>query len=124
MLVRRKLEPRVDAVEMVAVSNPAARAGLDAFAAGVNHRLENSSLPIEFRVLRYRPDRWRPEDSAAIVRLMSWSLSAFHTSDLRAALVRETIGDEWADVIVRAKEIHADWVEASEIHAKEVKIGK
>lgn len=26
--------------------------------------------------------------------------------------------------IIYAKEIHADWVEAAEIHAKEVKIGK
>ena len=85
--------------EMVACANATARAGLEAFAAGVNLRLAHGALPLEFRVLRYRPERWRPEDSAAIVRLMGWSLSAFHSNDLTAALLRETIGDEWADTI-------------------------
>jgi len=84
---------------MVEVANPTATAGLVAFAAGVNHRMASGPLPVEFRVLRYRPEPWRPEDSAAIVRLMGWTLSAFHTSDMTAALVRETIGDAWADAI-------------------------
>ncbi|HEX2281772.1 MAG TPA: penicillin acylase family protein, partial [Thermomicrobiales bacterium] len=84
---------------MVACASETARSGLEAFAAGVNLRLSRGPLPLEFRILRYRPEPWRPEDSAAIVRLMGWSLSAFHTSDLTAALLRETIGDEWTDAI-------------------------
>lgn len=85
--------------QMVATASEPARTGLDSFAAGVNLRLTSSQLPLEFRILRYRPEPWRPQDSAAIVRLMGWSLSAFHTNDLTVALLRETIGDEWADAI-------------------------
>ncbi|HYI15396.1 MAG TPA: penicillin acylase family protein [Thermomicrobiales bacterium] len=95
----RLLDMERIAGEMVACASDSARAGLEAFAAGVNLRLSRRSVPLEFRILRYKPEPWRPEDSAAIVRLMGWSLSAFHTNDLTAALLRDTIGDEWADAI-------------------------
>jgi len=89
--------------EMVASARETAKAGLEAFAAGVNLRMSRRPLSLEFRMLRYRPESWRPEDSAAIVRLMGWSLSAFHTTELTVALLREAIGDEWADAIVTGR---------------------
>lgn len=84
---------------MVASASATARAGFDSFAAGVNLRLSRWPLPLEFRILRYRPEPWRPEDSAAIIRLMGWSLSAFHRDDLTATLLRDIIGDEWTGAI-------------------------
>ncbi len=95
----RLLDVERIADEMVSTASASARARLEAFAAGVNLRLARGPMPLEFRILRYQPEPWRPQDSTAIVRLMGWSLSAFHTNELTAALLRETIGDEWADAI-------------------------
>ncbi len=39
---------------------------LRAFAAGVNAAFARESTPVEFRILTYKPRRWRPEDSLAV----------------------------------------------------------
>ena len=61
---------------------------LDAYAAGVNafvaqHR---AALPIEFTLLRYRPEPWTPVDSLAYGKLLAW-----------------TLGGNWRDQILRAQ---------------------
>ncbi len=46
-------------------ASPELRAALDAYAAGVNAYLteHGGPLPVEFQLLRYRPEPWRPADS-------------------------------------------------------------
>jgi penicillin G amidase len=39
---------------------------LGAFSDGVNAAIEREPLPVEFRILRYRPQPWSPEDSLAV----------------------------------------------------------
>ncbi len=45
---------------------PRERDGLNAFAAGINAAMRREPLPVEYRLLFLRPERWRPEDSLAV----------------------------------------------------------
>lgn len=60
-----------------------------AYARGVNAYIEThrDQLPIEFRILRYSPQLWKPEDSLAIAYQMVETLS----TSPKAALAREKI---------------------------------
>lgn len=56
--------------------DPESRDALDAYAAGVNALLaQHRGLPVEFVVLRYRPDPWGPVDCLAYSKLLDWTLS-------------------------------------------------
>ncbi len=77
----------VDAIaraELAALA-PADRAELDAFAEGVNAAIARRPLPPEFRVLGYRPEPWRAEDS--LIATFSTVLA---------------LTDSWDDVAMRA----------------------
>jgi len=53
------------------------RQRLEAYSQGVNRYIENRGkrLPWEFRLLRYDPDPWRPEDSLTIGKGLAFLLS-------------------------------------------------
>lgn len=65
-------------------SDAPVRRALIAFSAGVNAAERDQPLPVEFRMLLYRPAPWTPQDSIAV--------------SLVAAL---ELGDSWYDVIAR-----------------------
>lgn len=50
---------------------------LEAYAAGVNAYIDahTSTLPAEFSLLNYKPEKWQIEDSIAFARVMAWKLS-------------------------------------------------
>jgi penicillin G amidase len=87
------------APQLVAVASEETRAAAEAFAAGVNLFMRRRMRPIECRVLRYCPAEWTAADSLVMLRLMGWTLSAFHRQDLLAELLRSTVGDEWTEAI-------------------------
>ncbi|HEX8197055.1 MAG TPA: penicillin acylase family protein [Pyrinomonadaceae bacterium] len=66
------------------------RSVLENYARGVNAfiaALDDKTLPIEFRILQYRPREWRPENSIVIGKILSDALSTTWQLDLqRAAL--------------------------------------
>ena len=66
------------------------RAYFEAYARGVNAFIEShgSSLPIEFRILKYRPKPWQPEDSIVIANQMVKDLNYYSFED---TLAREKI---------------------------------
>jgi penicillin amidase len=69
---------------------------LDAYSEGVNRYIEQcgKQLPWEFRLLRYQPDPWRPEDSLAIAKGMAFFLStALFTRLGMIALAAKLDGD-------------------------------
>ncbi len=79
--------------------DPATVALIQAYADGINAWLkENKRFPFEFRVLGYKMEPWRVEDTIAIARYMGWELSANYMVELlRYALIAER-GEEigWA----------------------------
>ncbi len=79
-----------------------ARAAVDAYTAGVNAFLEgrDGPLPLEFQLLFYEPEPWRPADSIVWGRIMALRLSGNWSEEaLRARLARhldtETIAELW-----------------------------
>ncbi len=74
------------------------RTAMQAYAEGVNAFLQHPDcyLPVEFSLLRYQPEPWRPEDSLAFSRVMIWQLShAWHGEIIRAQLIN-AVGKERA----------------------------
>ncbi|HET9097799.1 MAG TPA: penicillin acylase family protein [Candidatus Baltobacteraceae bacterium] len=65
-------------------SDAATRRALKAFSQGVNAAERRQPLPVEFRMLLYRPGKWTPQDSIAVA--------------IVAAL---ELGDSWYDVLAR-----------------------
>ncbi len=63
---------------------PRDSAALAAFSAGVNAAAATQPMPVEFRMLLYRPDRWTPKDSVAVSIVASLELA-----------------DSWHDVFAR-----------------------
>jgi penicillin amidase len=64
--------------------NPRERDDLRAFSDGVNAAMRTQPLPVEFRLLLYRPQPWTPQDSLAVSLAVSLAL-----------------GDSWHDVLAR-----------------------
>jgi penicillin amidase len=70
------------------------KAVLEAFSAGVNAYLETGHLPIEFGILRYRPQRWHPVDTITFARFMAWMLAGNWDAELLRSWTVERFGAE------------------------------
>jgi penicillin amidase len=68
---------------------PDLRTAAEAYTAGVNAYIEShrDRLPVEFRLLRYEPRAWRPEDSLAIGKLLSLDLAQGWEGEVTGALL-------------------------------------
>jgi len=86
---QRILGLRVAARKTIEIASAEERAHFEAYARGVNAYIEThrDRLPLEFRILRYSPRPWTPEDSALIGAQMVEDLS----TSPRHALARERI---------------------------------
>src|SRR5439155_4957917 len=69
------------------VLRPDGRAALDAYAEGVNKFLEQhgESLPLEFVLLGYRPDRWTATDSIVVGKLQTFDASGNEAQEILRA---------------------------------------
>ena len=87
---QRILGLRVAARKAIEVSSAQNRAHFEAYARGVNAYIEShrDRLPIEFRILKYAPRPWTPEDSTLIASQMVKDLNHYPYRD---ALEREKI---------------------------------
>jgi len=73
---------------------PETRAGLQAYAAGVNAFLatHDGALPLEFQLLGITPEPWKPADSLVWGRIMATSLAINWRSELLRAYLAQRIG--------------------------------
>jgi penicillin amidase len=87
---QRILGLRAAARKSLQMASPRDRSYFDAYARGVNAFIEThgGGLPIEFRILKYRPKPWLPEDSIVIADQMVKDLNYYTFAD---ALAREKI---------------------------------
>ncbi len=67
--------------------SPQTRRALESYAAGINAWLVHraAALPVEFMLLRYRPEPWQVADSLVWGRLLSYQLSTNWTTELLRA---------------------------------------
>jgi len=83
------------------------RSVLEAYSRGVNSFMEenSSNLPLEFDILDYKPDTWKPEHSLELVKLMGWELNLSWYTDLMFAEIVKKFGYE------KAKDFFPDYPE-------------
>lgn len=69
---------------------------LEAYAAGVNayiNTLQEKHLPLEYKLLDYRPEPWTPLKTALLIKYMAWYLSAF-IYEIPYTRARKAIGEK------------------------------
>jgi penicillin G amidase len=75
----------------------------EAYAAGVNAAAASRQLPLEFRLLGYKPQPWTPTDSIAIIKLMAQRLDdQWGLVELRA-LLQHKVGAIAASALMNAQ---------------------
>ena len=85
---QRILGLRAAARKSLEIASARDRSFFEAYARGVNAYIASGKLPIEFRILRYRPKPWQPEDSVVIANQMVKDLNYGYLDD---TLAREKI---------------------------------
>ena len=65
---------------------------LESFTAGVNAYIERCKLPLEFSILRYRPEPWKPADTLSFGRFMGWTLAGNWDAELIRSWTIERYG--------------------------------
>ncbi|MBK8945265.1 MAG: penicillin acylase family protein [Ignavibacteriae bacterium] len=75
---------------------------LISYAKGVNEFLKNDQdkFPIEFDVIGYKPELWKPEHSVLIAKLMAWELNISWWSDIALSHIIQKLGVEKAKEIL------------------------
>jgi penicillin amidase len=92
-----------DAAERdVALLEPDERNLLEAYARGVNLFIDShrNRLPIEFTILRYEPEPWRPADTLLVVGYMYQTLTSSWRADLAHLDASQRLGKERAAFIL------------------------
>lgn len=77
------------------------RNALENYARGVNAyiaTLDENSLPLEFKILQYKPRQWKPTDTICIGKILADALSTTWRNDLlRAAFQKSLSPEKFAD---------------------------
>jgi penicillin amidase len=68
------------------------RSLISAYTAGVNAAIAQDRLPLEFRLLRFRPERWTDVDSVAWSKLLAYDLGGNWDDELTGQLVVNKLG--------------------------------
>ncbi len=87
----------------LALLDEESRTAMEAYARGVNKFIEQhqNKLPIEFTLLRYQPQPWRPADSLVIAGYMYQTLTNTWENELDRATVTARVGAD------RAKDLYS-----------------
>jgi penicillin amidase len=78
--------------------NPESRKLLEAYARGVNRFIEQhqETLPMEFTLLKYKPQPWHPTDSLVLTGYMYRTLTDTREREIQRALVTAKVGPDLA----------------------------
>ncbi len=93
------------------------------YADGVNAYIKQAGddLPLEFKILGYKPEPWKPVHSIQLVGYMSWMLELGYKMEGMATLIAQELGENYL------RETLPDW-DANKVyvyrqkHAKEIKL--
>ena len=93
---------------------------VEGFTDGINHYINTKPLPIEFKLLGYKPETWKPIDSIAIGNLLTFQLaSGAYKNELFNYLAYQKLGKEKAGLLLPVYPIDAvPIMEKSEIQVE------
>ena len=80
--------------------SPELKSALDTYARGVNAylaSLDENSIPIEFKILQYKPRPWTPADTLIIGKILADALSSTWRQDLLKASLLQTLPKQKLD---------------------------
>lgn len=80
----------------IPLHSPEACEVLEAYAAGVNARIAERRLPIEYTLLRCQPEPWTPADCLTVGKSVAYYLSGNWDRQLFRAVLAQTVGAEKA----------------------------
>ncbi|MGA9075365.1 MAG: penicillin acylase family protein [Candidatus Sulfotelmatobacter sp.] len=105
---QRILGLRATAKKSLGMVSPRDRSYFDAYARGVNAFIEahGSTLPIEFRILKYRPKPWQAEDCIVIANQMVKDLNFYTFGD---AFAREKILAKLGPELIADLYVNRSW---------------
>ena len=87
--------------QSLSVLTPELRSALSDYARGVNAfiaTLDERSLPVEFRILQYKPKQWTPTDTIVIGKILAEALSTTWQNDLLRASLKKLSPEKFADL--------------------------
>ncbi|HNW30261.1 MAG TPA: penicillin acylase family protein, partial [Spirochaetota bacterium] len=101
-LLLRALRIEKKSMEVMAKTDAAAAAAGIAFCEGVNQyiRKNRGNLPLEFTILGYEPEEWKPVHSINLIGYMAWDLTMPWGIETVLDQVRRKVGDTMFDDIV------------------------
>lgn len=92
-LVEESLERTMDKI------NPRIKKFIEHYSAGINYFIDTQTLPIEFKVLNYRPEKWSVKDSLSILKIME-NILCGSGSELYNYILINAIGFERARKLI------------------------
>ncbi len=92
----RTLGMRYVAEKEAELLDPEITSMLDAYAKGVNSCIDRGKLPLEFNLLRYKPEPWTIVDSLSWSKMMAWNLSVNWEAEILRAMLIQKLGPELA----------------------------
>lgn len=92
----RTLGLRRSAEASWALYSEESQAHLQAYAEGVNARIREGRLPLEFTLLRYRPAEWTAIDSISVSKYIAYNLSGNWDRELFRAHLVKSVGAKFA----------------------------
>lgn len=81
---------------------------VEAYSAGINawiEQLDVSELPLEYKILNYRPEEWTPLKTALLFKRMTYTLASNH-SDVRMSNTKAYLGDSFINDIL---DLYPEW---------------
>ena len=81
--------------------DPVTREAMEAFTAGVNARIRGlgrKGLPVEFKILDYRPEPWTDLKCALLVKSMAFVLATYN-QDAAMTVMKEALGEGTVDAL-------------------------
>ncbi len=87
--------------ESLKFMTPNLRLALDSYAKGVNAyiaTLDEKTLPVEFRILQYKPSPWKPSDTLMIGKILSDALSTTWDNDVLRLSLQNIPKDKLVDL--------------------------
>lgn len=89
------------AEESLKFMGPELQAALNAYARGVNAyiaTLDEKGLPVEFRILQYKPREWKPSDTIMIGKILADALSTTWRNDIMRLSLQNLPKDKLSDL--------------------------
>ena len=99
------------------------RNALEYFSQGVNQYIEQNKddLPFEFKILKYKPEEWKPEHSLNLVGYMAWNLELGYKMEVILNQLMQKLDKKYIRFLLPDYNINNEYVYPSFKYQKNIK---